>query len=140
MNGNPPGNLVVVFCVDGERKGVPRPGHLFHHDLGALARCNVFVGNQQRGGDSHKLLFPEQLLKMNHGAETAVPDVVHRVDAGVVAVLPAIVDVVDGEEDEFVFVVVVNHVELADFLIHNPHLVIQSLLQLFPFPELLSAV
>ena len=70
---------------------------------------------------------------MDHGAEATVPNVVHRVDAGVVAVLPAVVNVVEGNQDEFV--VVIDHIEFADFLIHNPHLVIQSLLQLLPLPE-----
>ena len=70
---------------------------------------------------------------MNHRAETAVPDVVHCVDAGVVAVLSAIVDVIDGDKDEFV--VVIDHIQFTDFLIHNSHLSIQSILQLLSFSE-----
>ena len=135
MIGNPLGNLVAVSRVNGERERFPRPGHLFHHNLVALARCDVFVGNQQRGRNSHKLLIPKQLLEMNHGAEATVPEVVHRVDAGVVAVLQTVVDVINRNQDEFVFIVVIDHVELANFLIHNPHLIIQSILQLLPLPE-----
>ena len=59
---------------------------------------------------------------MNHGAEAAMPDVVHRVNAGVVAVLPAVVDVIDGDKDEF-RQVFISAAKIRKIIIQNADLI-----------------